>query len=289
MPDLAAFEHGNALVVDSRLIAEQLGIEHRSFLQTLDDYKTQMEQAFGFLRFENAEIQGRGRPGRYALLTEDQATFVMTLSRNSDEVVQCKLKLVQAFSRAKQVLRQRQAQSTPPEIHTTTYIKRLENMRDHHVDDSQWTTFRESAEVLLFVEKDFRVPVDRLDLCDGSIGHHWSQYRQGQDWAGSVGSYVHNFRDQRGAQFPKAYNTTELRYFKRWLREHYIPFHLPQYLADKHGKKAVRQIYTEVNQLTDHVLSITTEKRSTSNQEELYQQFLVARVTLLQESDDVQY
>jgi phage regulator Rha-like protein len=95
MADLEIFDDGDNLYVDSRLIAERLGIEHRSFLQTLGDYETQIEQAFGILRFENAEIDGRGRPGRYAFLSEDQATFVMTLSRNSPEVVQCALFIAQ--------------------------------------------------------------------------------------------------------------------------------------------------------------------------------------------------
>lgn len=285
MPDLDAFEHGDTLVVDSRLIAEQLGIEHRSFLETLDNYETQIEQAFGILRFQTAEIDGRGRPGRYALLTEDQATFVMTLSRNSPEVVECKLNLVRAFSRAKQLLRQRQAQSTPPEIHTTVYIRRLENMRDHQVDDSLWTTFREGAEVLLLVEKDFRVPVDRMDLCDGSIGSHWSTYRQGQPWERPCGTYTHIFRDQRGPQIPKAYDTSELPYFKAWLREHYVPTHLPKYLTDKYGKRAVRQVYGEIDQLNDYVLQLTEERRPTPKQEQLYQSFLSARADLLQLPD----
>lgn len=107
MADLEIFDDGETLYVDSRLIAERLGIEHRSFLETVENYRTQVEQAFGILRFETAEIDGRGRPGRFALLNEDQATFVMTLSRNSSEVVQCKLDLVQAFSKAKKLLRDR--------------------------------------------------------------------------------------------------------------------------------------------------------------------------------------
>lgn len=105
MADLEIIDDGGQLFVDSRLIAQRLGIEHRSFLQTLGDYQTQIEQAFGILRFENAKMKGRGRPGQIAYLTEDQATFVMTLSRNSPEVVQCKIALVQAFARAKELLR----------------------------------------------------------------------------------------------------------------------------------------------------------------------------------------
>jgi len=107
MADLEVFSDGDELFVDSRLIAERLGIEHRSFLASIDNYETQIEQAFGILRFENAEIDGRGRPARYALLNEEQASFLMTLSRNTPEVVQCKIDLVKAFSKAKELLKQR--------------------------------------------------------------------------------------------------------------------------------------------------------------------------------------
>ena len=55
---LEIFEHDGELVVDSRLIAERLGIEYRSFLETVENYRTQVEQAFGVLRFETAKPTG---------------------------------------------------------------------------------------------------------------------------------------------------------------------------------------------------------------------------------------
>ena len=74
---------------------------------------------------------------------------------------------------------------------------------------------------------------------------------------------------------------TELPLFKAWLREEYYPSHLPQYLTDKYGKRAVRQIYGEINVATEHILSITEEKRATPKQVALYQQFLASRAVLL--------
>lgn len=100
------------LVVDSRLVAEQLGIEHESFIRTVDKYQAQIEQAFGVLRFEIGKpskgSQG-GRPQKYVLLTENQATFIMTVSQNTPQVVATKLGLVVAFSRAKELI----ASATP--------------------------------------------------------------------------------------------------------------------------------------------------------------------------------
>jgi hypothetical protein len=285
MTALEIFEHDGELVVDSRLIAERLGIEHRSFLETVENYRTQVEQAFGVLRFETAKPtspQG-GRPATYILLNEDQATFLMTLSRNTNEVITLKIELVQKFSKAKQLLKLLSGPTTTVLTHTTVYVKRLENMRDHSVEDHLWTTFREGAEVLLLVERSYRVPVDQMDLCDGSIGSHWSKFRQTQHWQNPVGSYEHIFRDQRGPRECRAYDVTELPHFKKWLREEYVVNHLPEYLVNKYGKRAAKQIYTEQNELNDQILKLTEEKRTAPKQEELYKAFLVARADLIKE------
>lgn len=53
MAELVVFEHEDgALVVDSRLIAERLDIQHESFMKTINKYKKEAEQAFGHIRFE---------------------------------------------------------------------------------------------------------------------------------------------------------------------------------------------------------------------------------------------
>jgi len=38
-------------------------------------------------------------------LTEDQATALMTFSKNTDQVIECKLNLVEAFSKAKEIIK----------------------------------------------------------------------------------------------------------------------------------------------------------------------------------------
>ena len=105
---LAIAEHEGTLVVDSRLIAQELGIEHRSLFRTVKKYQTELQQGFGVLRFEVTKPQLNtkgGRPEEFCYLTEPQATFLMTLSRNTPEVVACKLNLVEAFEKAKQVIK----------------------------------------------------------------------------------------------------------------------------------------------------------------------------------------
>lgn len=99
-------QHGT-LVVDSRLIAQRLDIEHESFMKTIRKFQSKIEQRFGAIRFEiglRLGGNGGGKPPVFALLTEPQATALMTFSRNTDEVVECKLDLVDAFDKAKDVL-----------------------------------------------------------------------------------------------------------------------------------------------------------------------------------------
>lgn len=279
MSDLIVSTYSDgALVVDSRLIAQQLNIEHEAFIKTIKKYQAQTEQAFGGLRFQiGVPSSPTGNPPQFVYLTEDQATFLMTLSRNTPEVVRCKVMLVSQFSKAKKFLQSQGYYRVP---YTSVYIRRLENIRDHQISDSMWSVFREGAEILLEIEKDFNVPVDQMDLCDGSIGRHWSIYRDGKEWALESGLYIHNFRDHRGQRECKAYNLSELPYFRRWLRDKYRSTILPKYLVDKYGKRAVLQIYQEQNRIDDHILSITEEKRKTSKQDEMYQVFFAAREAL---------
>lgn len=97
------------LVVDSRLVAEKLGIQHKNFLETARKYQEKLESRprFGHLRFQTETVTnsiGAVNQVVYILLTEVQATLLMTFSRNTPEVVEFKLDLVEAFDKAKKVL-----------------------------------------------------------------------------------------------------------------------------------------------------------------------------------------
>lgn len=104
---LEVIEQNNQLVVDSRLIAEELGITHKAFKETVRENQADIEEAFGKVALETApsEANGGGGSGEtYYWLTEEQATYLMTLSRNTEQVKRAKLNLVKAFSKAKLAL-----------------------------------------------------------------------------------------------------------------------------------------------------------------------------------------
>jgi phage regulator Rha-like protein len=93
--------------VDSRLIADRLGTDHRSTFRLLTKFKTEFEH-LGMMRFEIAP-SASGQHQKFAFLNEDQAIFLLTLTRNTPKVVTLKLALTKAFKQAREsVLSMRQ-------------------------------------------------------------------------------------------------------------------------------------------------------------------------------------
>ena len=86
--------------IDSRLLAKHLGNKHRHVMALLDKYEDKFKR-ISHVSFKNADgerWQGGGKTERYALLTEDQAYLLLNMSRNSEIVVDLKVKLIQVFS-----------------------------------------------------------------------------------------------------------------------------------------------------------------------------------------------
>lgn len=86
--------------IDSRLVATELGVDHKNTRELVDNYLTHFEE-LGVLPFETAKpLHGSagGRPEKFYLLNEDQTYFLMTLVRNTDEAVALKKRLVKAFA-----------------------------------------------------------------------------------------------------------------------------------------------------------------------------------------------
>ena len=89
--------------VDTRLMAEHLGVQHQNVFESVKDYSGDFER-LGVLRFETGKPQkgGRGgRPERFAKLNEDQCYLLLTYTRNTDRVRELKVNLVQAFAEAR--------------------------------------------------------------------------------------------------------------------------------------------------------------------------------------------
>lgn len=92
---------------NSRIIAEGTGNQHHAVREIIKKYKSDIEE-FGSLLILNEESTG-GRPTELFLLNEEQATFVITLLRNSKVVVKFKKELVRQFYAMRRFLIEKQS------------------------------------------------------------------------------------------------------------------------------------------------------------------------------------
>lgn len=107
---------GEEYRIDSRAVAPGIGVEHKSFIETLRTYQTELEH-FGLMPFETAAVktaESRGTKYQtYVMLNRNQVLFAITLSRNTEQVVMWKMALIDALSQLEQQL---QATSKPLQI-----------------------------------------------------------------------------------------------------------------------------------------------------------------------------
>ena len=161
MPNLSVQERNSVLVVDSRLVAANLDIKHKNVLATIDKYLTKIESSFGAVAFETRQFktkQGNRSTERIAWLTEEQATLLMTFSRNTERVVECKIALVEAFSKAKQVIKQvipAQAQ----EVERMRLELELLKAKQHYQDSALGILASTSPAMLAYLRGDAAPPV----------------------------------------------------------------------------------------------------------------------------------
>lgn len=107
MKEMVFIGRKNELCTTSKIISDWTGIEHRKIKNAIRKYKHQMD-SFGLSAPYQAESTG-GRPEEIYLLNEEQATFLMTLLKNTDIVVEFKRELVSQFYAMRKILHERQS------------------------------------------------------------------------------------------------------------------------------------------------------------------------------------
>lgn len=105
MQDLVATMTPDGPRVDSRLLSPMLDVRHRDTYALIKSYSEQLQE-LGVLPLL-ADKPTVGRPQVFAMLSEDQCYFLLTLVKNTDRAVALKLKLVKAFRDARAQLAQR--------------------------------------------------------------------------------------------------------------------------------------------------------------------------------------
>lgn len=114
------------------------------------------------------------------------------------------------------------------------------------IPSGHWAVFCEGSDLLVTAEQAFgaaALEMTALDLLDGSVGTHWSHFRNGQSWAGKRVPYAYTFPagDPRGTVRAWAYPMPELPFFRTWLHGQYSHEHLPAYVARKFGPGAMQK------------------------------------------------
>lgn len=91
-------------VIDSRIVAKELDISHTSLIKLITNHLITIEANFGKVGFEIVPSGKTSQQLRTAHLTEDQALFIGSLSKNTAKVVVFKVRLVKSFAQARQAL-----------------------------------------------------------------------------------------------------------------------------------------------------------------------------------------
>lgn len=98
MTDLITVDkRSGELLLDSRVAARELGIEHESVMRLCQE-RPELGIAISDFKSEMVKrSQGGGKRSKYVLLTEEQALLLITMVRNTDEAMPKKQALVRAF------------------------------------------------------------------------------------------------------------------------------------------------------------------------------------------------
>ncbi len=175
-----------------------MDIEHASLIRTISTYQAELEE-LGVFRFQIGKPpkgSRGGRPETYALLNEDQAIFLATLSRNTRQVVDFKLTLTKAFALARQQLQ------TPSSSLNRLWDERARLFNEKTcIPAGYWCIFHEIAHVCWGME--FRGAHLREDAVpDISIGKLWCKYarERGMDLSYEIrlkSAYFHECSGER--------------------------------------------------------------------------------------------
>lgn len=127
MEQLELSNHDGRPTIDSRIVAQGLNIAHASLMKTIKTHQTTIESFFGRVGFEIAPLETNGglQTMNVAHLTEPQVNFIVSLSRNTDEVVVFKARLVDAFRKAKELYNK----VTTPQL-PATYAQALRELAE---------------------------------------------------------------------------------------------------------------------------------------------------------------
>lgn len=162
-------------VTTSLAVADGCQLTHQAVIKLIRRYQSDFNE-FGQLRFEISVTKRAGEKTEYAILNEDQATYLITLFRNTGIVRRFKIELVKAFRRITNQLAK--LQKADPEFR---YVRDDSKISQRYMNDSikssrdkagkETRAYHYSNEILM-VNEVFcgkREPVDRDGLTSDQL------------------------------------------------------------------------------------------------------------------------
>ena len=225
-----------ALRIDSRILALQLGYDHKVVLQSIRRHKARLEAKSFLLQFEaksTSDVRGRGRPEIYYTLDERQCLILTGSLKKGKEADEWHDRLVDAFLQARERVRQleshQQRQSVPI---NSLWQQRLDLFNRHtRIPDGYWCVFNVTA-AYCWSQEFQGIHLHEGAEPDISVGLLWRKYAREVlhlDMS-LVRKYPHHYPDKRGTQLANIYPNAWLGLFHDWFQRMYIRYEFPVYL-----------------------------------------------------------
>ena len=149
-------------------LSSVMGVLPQSTMKLIKRYEPTLNE-HGLLGFKIQVIKGRGQPEQVAWLNENQCYFILTLSRNTDKVVQAKSNLIKAFSAARELLAQRATQYLPMHHAAHDAISHIAHRAREHGSTTAESVYHMSYEKLINavfgIEPNSRAQLDVATQC----------------------------------------------------------------------------------------------------------------------------
>lgn len=233
--------------LDSRLLAQQLGYDHKVLLQSIRRHRARLEAKAALLQNEavlkHQTYRGTTRQSYY-LLDERQCLILAGSLKKGQEADEWHDTLVDAFLQARERVRQlEQAGANPPPsaIHTLTDALRsraLSNLAS--VPEGYFSVMGELFKHLYNLEALIGHAIDENAMIEISVGQLWSTYAREVLHVPDCDrcTYPHRCPDGRTVQayaYPLHYETA----FSNWIWYDYFPRHFPAYQRYRAHRVAV--------------------------------------------------
>jgi Rha family phage regulatory protein len=136
-------------ITDTLIVSKVFGIEHKSLLKLIKTYENEIKSIAPIRDFKSTIGEGRKSITAYEL-TEEQFSFLIMLTRNSEKAVAFKLLFVKEFYRMKKELQVRQETR---HIGISTRKTLTESIKNYVTDESNFKNFAYSTYTKLVYKK----------------------------------------------------------------------------------------------------------------------------------------